>query len=351
MPGELVKDSVVIADQTEASQIYNKGCYGYPLSGGGLELDLLEAIYLVESSRVEVSREGETLSLAELVASASAVHRDFEIKYIVYRDLRQRGYIVKAAGEDFDFRVFPRGGTPANAPTKHWVSAISERSVFAMAAFMQALDRSERTRKELLLAIVDEEGDITYYRANRAQPTALGGAAWAGGPVEAFLLEDRVLVFDEAGAERLYKSGFYGKKLGKVLLLSLIEAAHLMDEGKIEVRTISSGRRINTARFKKRAVKFQPDFDLRLQAYRDLRSKGLVVKTGFKYGTHFRVYEDDPEKAHARWLVHAVPEGYETNWPEVSRAVRLAHGVKKEILFAWVKEGGTEFLRLSRVRP
>ncbi len=131
----------------------------------------------------------------------------------------------------------------------------------------------------------------------------------------------------------------------------MIEAAYLMEQGRLEIYTIVSGRKVPLDRFKKRALKFQQDFDLRLRAYKDLRSRGLVVKTGFKYGSHFRVYEDDPERSHARWLVHAVPEDYETIWPEMSRAVRLAHGVKKEILFAWVKEDSTEYMCLSRVRP
>jgi len=61
MPGELVKDSVIIKDPTEASQIYNKGFYGYPLSGGGLEMDLMEAIYLVESARLEVVMDDEPI--------------------------------------------------------------------------------------------------------------------------------------------------------------------------------------------------------------------------------------------------------------------------------------------------
>ncbi len=350
MPGELVDESVVVRDQTEASQIYNKGYYGYPLSGGGLELDLLEAVYLVESARLEVLSGGEVMTLADLLGKAASAHRDFEIRYIVYRDLRQRGYIVKAGGEEFDFRVFPRGGTPSSAQTKSWVSAISERSLFSMAAFVEEMEGAERTRKDLLLAVVDEEGDITYYRIAHSDPRGAMERPWADGPVAASLLEDRVLVFDEAGAERLYQSGFYGKRMGKVLQLSLIEAAYLMDEQRVTVSTIASGRRINAERFKKRALKFQPDFDLRLKAYRDLRSRGLVVKTGFKYGSHFRVYEDDPEKAHARYLVHAVPEDYETIWPEISRAVRLAHGVKKEILFARVGDG-VEYVRLSRVRP
>jgi len=351
MPGELVEDSVVVRDRTEASQIYNKGYYGYTLSGGSLELELLEALYLVESSRLEVQADGRTLSLAELTAAAAAAHRDFEIKYIVYRDLRSRGYVVKSAGEDFDFRVFPRGGTPTSSPTKHWVAAISERATFDVEAFMAVLERSERTRKELLLAIVDEEGDLTYYRADRTTPKGKIESPPVGAPVPAALLEDRVLVFDEAGAARLYQGGYYGKSLGKVLQLSLIEAAYLLEEGRIEVGTIATARKVPLARFVKRALKFQPDFELRLRAYRDLRARGLVVKTGFKYGTHFRVYEDDPEKIHARYLVHALPEDYVTTWPEMSRAVRLAHGVKKEILFAWVREQGTEYLRLARVRP
>ena len=351
MPGELVKDSVIVADRTEASQLYNKRYYGYPMSGGGLEMDLLEAVYLVECGRLEVRKEGEPITLEELVASASEAHRDFEIKYIVYRDLRGRGFLVKPAGEEFDFRVFPRGGSPNSAQTKSWVSAISERSVFAIAPFIEVMDRSERTRKELLIAIVDEEGDITFYHADRSEPKGTASREWDGPPARAALLEDRVMVFDEAGANRLYDHGFYGKRLGSALQLSLIEAAHLMERGRLEVYNIISGRAVRPDRFKKRALKFQKDFDLRLKAYDDLRSRGLVVKTGFKYGSHFRVYEDDPDRSHARWLVHAVPEAYESTWPEISRAVRLAHGVKKEMLLARVADDRAEYMRLSRVRP
>jgi tRNA-intron endonuclease len=223
--------------------------------------------------------------------------------------------------------------------------------VFKIAPFMEGMKRSERTRKELLIAIVDEEGDITYYHADRSEPKGVADTSWEGPAVRAAMLEDRVMIFDEGPAQRVYDHGFFGKKLGKVLQLSLIEAAYLMELGRLEVSTIVSGRKVPLERFKKRALKFQQDFDLRLRAYNDLRSRGLVVKTGFKYGSHFRVYEDDPERSHARWLVHAVPQDYETIWPEMSRAVRLAHGVKKEILFAWVKEDGTEYMRLSRVRP
>jgi tRNA-intron endonuclease len=94
----------------------------------------------------------------------------------------------------------------------------------------------------------------------------------------------------------------------------------------------------------------QDEFDLRLKAFSDMRDSGLVVKTGFKYGTHFRVYEKHPDACHARFLVHSVDGSRIMMWPEISRAVRLAHGVKKEILFCRVN-GVTEYLEFKRFRP
>jgi tRNA-intron endonuclease len=95
----------------------------------------------------------------------------------------------------------------------------------------------------------------------------------------------------------------------------------------------------------------RPDFDLRFKVYKDLRDRGMVVKTGFKYGTHFRAYDRDPDTEHAKFLIHAVPRDMETSWPELSRAVRLAHGVRKEMVFGAADAKGVEYLKLRRVRP
>jgi tRNA-intron endonuclease len=97
--------------------------------------------------------------------------------------------------------------------------------------------------------------------------------------------------------------------------------------------------------------KAQDEFSLRLKAFSDLRVKGMLVKTGFKYGTHFRVYEKSPDDSHAKYLVHAVESKQLTMWPEISRAVRLAHGVKKEILFSLVSINGIDYLGFKRTRP
>ena len=350
MPGDLVDDVVMIRDEKEASQIYNKGFYGYPLSGGALELDMLEACYLLETGRIEILHDRKPLTFSQMIRLSATTCEGFEINYIVYRDLRQRGYVVKPDTGDFDFRVFPRGGTPTTSQTKYWVLAVAERSIFDIKSFLEEMTRSERTRKELLLGIVDEEGDITYYKASRS---GMGGQSVEGSvpETEGVLFEDRVMVLDDDEAEALYRHGFFGKKLGKALQLSLIETAYLMGLGKMKLRGPGTNRVINLAGFVRKAIKIQPDFELRLRAYSDMRKKGLIVKTGFKYGAHFRVYESDPEKHHAKYLVHAIPEDYKAMWPEVSRAVRLAHGVKKEILFGRVSKSDVQYVKLRRVRP
>jgi tRNA-intron endonuclease len=351
MPGKLVGDTVVVEEEREASQIYSKGFFGYPQSGGSLHLDLLEALHLLEGDRIEVFADDKKIDFAELMMRAAALHNDLETRFIVYRDLRQRGYVVKTDSGDFNFRLYPRGGTPTTTQTNLWVLAVSERYIFNIVELMRQAEMSQRTRKELLLAVVDEEGDITYYTAENAEPKGeLNDTPMKEVP-EGLLMEGSILVLDEPHGTKLYQYGFYGKKIGKMLQLSFIETAYLIEHGRLSLRAVGTGRKMAERTFLKRAKEIQPDFDMRLLAYSDLRSRKLVVKTGFKYGTHFRVYKGDPSSHHSEYLVHAVPDDYSTVWAEISRAIRLAHGVKKDILFARVSKDAIGYMKLKRVKP
>jgi len=213
------------------------------------------------------------------------------------------------------------------------------------------LHTSKGLRKKLLLAVVDEEGDVTYYDVGAANPKGRQKKKQEAGQIEGLFTGDRVIVNDPRAAEIFQEDYFYGKLLGDRLQLSLIEAAYLIENGLLLLKSAKTGRKLDSEQLKKHGRKIQRDFDLRLRVYDDLKNRGLVVKTGFKYGSHFRAYEGNPNRMHARFLVHAVPKGYSTIWPEISRAVRLSHGVRKEILFGEVGKGGIEYLRLSRCRP
>ncbi len=350
MAARLIAGKVIVDDQAAGSQLYSRGYFGNPMSGGGTELDLVEATYLSEVGRLDVLRGGKRLGMEDLLRAGDSLHPNFEIKYLVYRDLRQRGYVVKPGVPPLHFRVFPRGTGPDKGPTKYWVLALSERSVFDLGRLESHIQDVANVRKQLLIAVVDEESDITYYRATKASPRGRLREDGDGPSFEALFMRDRAIVLDPEDAQRLYETGFYGKMLGDKLQLSLLETVYLAERGVIEVRRAQTGRKIGVTTLVREAKEVQPDLEIRLKVYEDLKRRGVIVKTGFKYGSHFRGYEDDPEDHHAKYLIHALPEGFLGMWPEISRAVRLAHGVRKEILFGRLGPQ-VEYIRLQRIRP
>lgn len=332
-------ERVLVPDEKEASTLYNKGAFGVPQSGGALELDLVEALYLVEHNRLQVDgyREG------DLLRHASGLEPDFEIRYVVYRDLRARGFVVKPSNLT-DYNVYPRGALPGRAPSRSLVRCASERGRLDADAVVADVMQARKHGKTLLLALVDEEGDLTYYEAGlqelKADVTPL-----PQGRTRAHLLADRVVVTDKEDARRLFQDGWFGRDVGLALQLSLPEALYLAENGRLDVEGV------DVEELRRRAREAEPDFDLRHDLYARLRRAGLVVKTGFKYGTHFRVYEGPPEEEHAPYLAHAIARGRRVPWPEVSGFVRLAHGVRKRLFFAVERPDGFALLELARRKP
>lgn len=345
MPAELRRDHVWVGEEAEASRLYNKGAFGLPQTKGALQLDLLEACFLAEEGKLDVREGARELGLADLLAVGARLDDAFETRWLVFRDLRKRGYIVKS-GERADFHVYPRGGFPGRTPSSHVVRAVGERGTFDLEALLGDAAEAERQGKRLLLAIVDEEGDITHYDARSREPRGevpLGEASLTGR--EAQVLRDRAVLWD-APAD-LHAREFLGRPLGSALQLSLTEALWLAEERGLALRDAASGKALAPDTLASRAAKLQREFELRHAAYRELRRRGLAVKTGFKYGTHFRAYAEDPERAHAEFLVHALPEGFTCPWPDIAGVVRLAHSVRKTLLFV----SGARILGLERARP
>ena len=349
MPGELRGDIVVVRDQSEGNRLYIKGNYGYPMKRGGLELDLFEALYLLESGRLEVFDNDKRMEFEQLFSYSSSNCSEFDIKYMVFRDLRSRGMVVKMESGDFDMSVFPRGMTMSNSRPTYLIRAVSERSAFDINMFASELEQTEEKGKMLIYGVADEEGDIVYYRMSHCDPR---GNVFADRreSVKATLVRDRIFVFDPNDARRLYENGFFGRLIDNVLQMSMIEACYLMKMKLLTLVSSANGKKIDLETMLQAGRDSQEEFDLRLKAYSDARSKGLVVKTGFKYGTHFRAYEGSPEDVHARYLMHAVDNSERTMWPEISRAVRLSGGVKKDFLFAMIGQD-VEYFEFQWIRP
>ena len=350
LEGRLVESRVSLSPAA-LSELYEQGYFGRP-RGKGLELSLVEAAYLLDRSRIRILSEGGELDFPALFQRASSLEKGFEFRYVVYKDLRERGYYVQPGRPDF--RVYPRGGRPGKSPAEFYVLVISERMPLPLQDIMQPVRMAGQMRKRLMLAIVDEESDITFYEAREKSMVGLMTEEEAGG--RATLLEDRVVLWEREASQRLHEIGFYGKSVGERLQLSLVESAYLLDKGLLSL-VDRSGRELDRESFAARARQIEADFDLKYRVYSDLREKKMVVKTGFKFGSHFRVYKQvhGPEKVpHSDYLVHTLPADHIFLPPVLSRAVRLAHSVRKSMIFAYPLEGEdrmVSYLEIKRLKP
>lgn len=170
------------------------------------------------------------------------------------------------------------------------------------------------------------------------------------------LVDSKVIVFDKSSD--IYEQGFYGKPIDGRIELSLVEALFLLKKEKIKVYK------------DKKEITFHALYDIsnsmdkrlaeRYRVYEDLRERGLLVRSGFKFGCDFRVYErgvklikgPKSQKEHTKWIVFCIPEDYTCSFQEISRAVRLAHNIRACMLWAIVdNEGDVTYYQCVRETP
>ena len=169
----------------------------------------------------------------------------------------------------------------------------------------------------------------------------------------ALLIEERVLVTDKDLLSELYQKG-YGEKDKKSLLLSPEETLYLTEKRKDFPVTNKAGKELDFDKLFKHFTKKDKLFALKYFVFRDLKDRGFLVKSGFKFGTHFRVYNrgEKPGKGHAVWLIQAVPEEFTVDWSVISRSIRLAQNVRKNMIYATVdKDGDVTYYKMERITP
>ncbi len=169
----------------------------------------------------------------------------------------------------------------------------------------------------------------------------------------AVLVDGRVIVTDPELAEELEQKG-YGEKEKDKLILSPEEALYLVEKRKNFSVQDEKGKELSFEQLLKKLSRLDKEFGRKYLVFKDLRDRGFCVRTGFKWGTHYRVYArgDRPGKGHAIWLVHVVPEEYKCSFPELSRAVRLAQNVRKKMIYAVLdKEGDITYYKIERITP
>lgn len=169
----LVGDRGIVWNPDHGTKLYEEGYFGQPVGirkpkssvfDKPLELSLIECVYLTQQKRLNVrSHDGDSiLSVDELLQLGSEWSDEFRDRFIVYSQLRERGYVVRP-GLKFgtDFAVYEHGPGKDHAPLL--VHVIPQRKGVVPLDIVRAGRLATSVKKKFIIATVKENGEIAYY--------------------------------------------------------------------------------------------------------------------------------------------------------------------------------------------
>ena len=166
------KEVVSTENSDQARELYNQSRYGVISHGGKVQLSFIEAAYLLEKGTIElVSESNRKIDFDKFIKKATKSEKNFWTRYCVFKDIRNRGYIIKTALKfGADFRVYDRGVKPGEDHAKWIVYPVQEATTLTWYEFSAKNRVAHSTKKKLLIGIVDAESDVTYYVVSWTRP-------------------------------------------------------------------------------------------------------------------------------------------------------------------------------------
>jgi len=167
---------IKIIDTRSQDQLRNKG-YGDKEDNDYL-LETYEALYLLYLKKLVITNG--SIDFGSLLKQALRHDKEIVTKFLVYRDLRSRGYVVKEGfGFGADFRVYERGGYEKKR-AKFVVFCINEGINVKVGELSKNVREIETMGKNAIAAVVERRGEVIYYKLtnmkfneNKKQQSAL----------------------------------------------------------------------------------------------------------------------------------------------------------------------------------
>ena len=179
MKGELLENRIVVLDIQESRNLFASGYFGKPIGipkpnvnelHVPLILDLIEGCYLQEISKIKITKNEKIVSLSALIRLCRNEYHNFDKKYQVYKDFREKGYVINP-GIKFgcDFAVYQKGPGIDHAP--YLVQVYNKNDDISSTAVVLAGRLASSVKKQFILAIPRSKDRIDYlslewWRAN-----------------------------------------------------------------------------------------------------------------------------------------------------------------------------------------
>ncbi len=132
-----------------------------------LVLDSFEALYLLYNNKLELKKVNKTIVFDELMQQYVQKNDDILTRFLLYRDLRTKGYVVKDGfGFGSDFRVYERGNYGLK-DAKFIIFAFNEGTQQKLGKLYKNIEEITKMGKEPIIAVIERRGEIIYYKINK----------------------------------------------------------------------------------------------------------------------------------------------------------------------------------------
>jgi len=126
LKSELIENRIIVWNIEDSKKLFSQGYYGKPIGipkpkieeiNVPLILDLIEGYYLLEREKITIYQSKKKVTNKKMLEICKKEYRDFDKKYLVYKNFRDKGYIVNP-GIKFgcDFAVYQKGPGIDHAP-------------------------------------------------------------------------------------------------------------------------------------------------------------------------------------------------------------------------------------------
>ena len=170
MKSELVENRIIVWDIENSKKLFTEGYYGKPIGipkpkieeiDVPLILDLIEGLYLLENKKISITKLKQKINVEQMTEICKKEVHEIGIKYIVYKNFRDKGYIINP-GIKFgcDFAVYEKGPGIDHAP---FLIQVYNRSESITSTGIVLAGRLATTvRKQFILAIPKGKDKVDF---------------------------------------------------------------------------------------------------------------------------------------------------------------------------------------------
>ena len=162
---KLINEKIIVINPKMQNILTERG-FGEP-EKDTLVLDSFEALYLLYNNKLELKKVNKTIVFDELIQQYIQKNDDILTRFLLYRDLRTKGYVVKDGfGFGSDFRVYERGNYGLK-DAKFIIFAFNEGTQQKLGKLYKNIEEITKMGKEPIIAVIERRGEIIYYKINK----------------------------------------------------------------------------------------------------------------------------------------------------------------------------------------